>query len=221
MVGVYPYTPDALVESYVDEDRVHISLPQAFDRALPLTPEQAVALVTAGATLLAAPGAEADGPLARGLAKLAAALDAGGDAGVDVRLGEVSPSVLAVLRTALREHRQVAIDYYAYGRDELTHRVIEPHRVNADEGQWYVSAYCHLAQDDRLFRIDRVRAAELLDATFEPPADLASGGVFSPSGDDPRVELDLAPEAALGRRAVPDRVDVSSTTTAACGCGWW
>ena len=74
MVGLYPYTPDVLIELYVDDDEVHITLPQAFDRPLRLTPEQAVALVAAGSTLLTVPGADPEGPLARGLAKLSAAL---------------------------------------------------------------------------------------------------------------------------------------------------
>ncbi len=122
-------------------------------------------------------------------------LDASGSATVDVRLGDVAGDVLGTLRAGLHEHRQVAIDYYVYGRDELTHRVIEPHRVSTDQGQWYVSAYCHLAEGDRLFRIDRVRSAELLDERFDPPSDVVDDGVFSPTGDEPRVEIDLAPEA--------------------------
>ena len=195
MVGLYPYTPDVLIDLRVEDGRVEMGLPQAFHLPLSLTPEQGVALVAAGSTLLATPGADPDGPLARGLAKLAGVLDASGSAQIEVRLGDVATDVLSILRTGLHEHRQVAIDYYVYGRDELTHRIIEPHRVSTDQGQWYVSGYCHLAQGDRLFRIDRVRSAVLLDARFEPPTDLVDDGVFSPTGDEPRVELDLAPEA--------------------------
>ncbi len=196
MVGLYPYTPDVLIELYVEDGQVHITLPQAFDRPLQLTPEQAVALVAAGSTLLTVPGADPDGPLARGLAKLSAALGAtGGEASLDVRLGEVRDDVLETLRVAVRQHRQVAIDYYAYGRDTHTHRVIDPYRVTSDQGQWYAAAWCHLAADERLFRLDRISSAELLDTTFDPPADLPSESVFNPSASDPRVVIELAPEA--------------------------
>jgi proteasome accessory factor C len=194
-VGLYPYTPDVLIELRVEDGRVEIGLPQAFHLPLSLTPEQGLALVAAGSTLLATPGADLDGPLARGLAKLAGVLDASGAAAIDVRLGDVAGDVLSVLRSGLQEHRQVAIDYYVYGRDELTQRVIEPHRVSTDDGQWYVSGYCHLAEGERLFRIDRVRSAELLDVAFEPPADVVDDGVFSPRGDEPRVVIDLSPDA--------------------------
>jgi len=195
MVGLYPYTPDVLIELYVDDGRVHITLPQAFDRPLSLTPEQGLALVASGSTLLATPGADPDGPLARGLAKLSTALDAGGAAQIDVRLGSVSGGVLDVLRHALRQRRQVALEYYTYGRDELTERTVDPYRVTTDQGQWYLAAFCHQADGDRLFRVDRIRHAVLLDTTFEPPAADSIDGVFSPSGDEPRVEIDLAPEA--------------------------
>lgn len=195
MVGLYPYTPDVLIELYVEDGEVHITLPQAFDRPLQLTPEQAVALVAAGSTLLTVPGADPEGPLARGLAKLSGALGAKGDASLEVRLGEVSGDVLDTLQAAVRQHRQVAIDYYAYGRDTHTRRVIDPYRVTSDQGQWYAAAWCHLAQDERLFRLDRITRADLLAETFEPPSDLPAESVFSPSADDPRVVVELGPEA--------------------------
>ena len=151
--------------------------------------------MAAGSTLLTVPGADAAGPLARGLAKLSAAVGAGPDPGVEVRLGLASQDVLETLREATRDRRQVRIDYYAYGRDEHTQRVIDPYRVTSDEGQWYVSAYCHLAEGDRLFRVDRISAAMLLDDHFDPPADLPPESVFTPTATDPRVVIDLAPDA--------------------------
>ena len=195
MVGLYPYTPDVLIELFIDDDEVCISLPQAFDRPLSLTPEQGLALVAAGTTLLATPGADPDGPLARGLAKLSSVLDQGDSPALQVRLEDVPSAVLDVVQQGVRERRQVSLDYYAYGRDELTHRVVDPHRVTTDQGQWYLSGYCHLADGDRLFRIDRIRSAELLDSTFEAPAQALDTGTFSPAADDPRVTIDMVAEA--------------------------
>jgi proteasome accessory factor C len=196
MVGLYPYTPDVLIELSVEDGHVSVFLPLAFDRPLSLTAEQGLALVAKGSTLLATPGADPAGPLARGLAKLSTTLDAGGSAEIDVRLGPVSQGVLDTLRSALQQRRQVEIEYYAYGRDELTERIIDPSRITTDQGQWYLAAYCHSAQGDRLFRIDRIRQATLLDTTYLPPASNPIEGVFSPAGDEPRVELDLVADAA-------------------------
>jgi proteasome accessory factor C len=194
MVGLYPYTPDELVELYVDDERVHITLPQAFDRPLQLTPEQALALVAAGSSLLTVSGADPDGPLARGLAKLSAALGAEA-AGVEVRLGEAPGEVLDRLRAAADERRQVSIDYYTYGRDQHTRRTIDPYRVTSDEGQWYVSGWCHSAGAVRLFRVDRISTADVLDTRFEPPATPPPDSRFRPMVDDPRVVIDLPPDA--------------------------
>lgn len=225
LVGLYPYTPDVLVELYVDDGEVHITLPQAFDRPLQLTPEQAVALVAAGSTLLTVPGADPDGPLARGLAKLSTALGSAHEAGVEVRLGEAQEEVLETLRAAARDHRRVRIDYYAYGRDEHTQRVIDPYRVTSDEGQWYTAAYCHLAGGDRLFRLDRISAAVPLDEHFDPRADLPSESVFSPGVTDPRVVLELAPEARWVAEYYPvehveDRGDLLRVTLAVTARPW-
>ena len=77
----------------------------------------------------------------------------------------------------------------------------------ADQGQWYLEAYCHLTDDERIFRVDRIRAATLLDDTFDPPADVPALGLFRAETDTPRVTLDLASEA----RWVVDQYPVEST----------
>lgn len=196
MVGLYPFTPDQLVEVVVDDDRVWIHYAEYFARPLRLTTEQALALVTASSSLLSVQGADADGPLARGLAKVAATLGVVPGSELDVDLGQAPAEALARVRTALAEHRQLDIEYYAYGRDELTARTVDPYRLTNSEGQWYVLAWCHRAEGERLFRVDRMRTVQLLDTTFEPPVALPDVSVFEPQPDDPRVTLRLAPTAA-------------------------
>lgn len=195
LCGLYPYTPDELVEVVVEEDRVWIRYADFFSRPLRLTPEQGLALVAAGASLLAVPGADPEGPLARGLAKLAGVLGVAPDEALEVSLGNASEETLDLLQRAVRDHRQVEIDYYAYGRDERTNRVVDPHRVYADQGQWYVAGWCHRAGGDRVFRVDRISGAVVLDATFDPPDEQPELAVYRARSDDPRVVLDLAPAA--------------------------
>ncbi len=109
----------------------------------------------------------------------------------------------------------MAIDYYAYGRDTHTHRVVDPYRVTSDQGQWYAAAWCHLAGDERLFRLDRISTAELLDTTFDPRDDLPPESVFSPSTEDPRVVIELAPEA----RWVAEQYPTEGSRRAGGGAG--
>jgi proteasome accessory factor C len=203
LVGLPPYTPDALIDVVQEGDRVWIHFADVFDAPQRLTPDQAVALLTAGASVLALPGGDTDGALARGVAKLAAVLGVDANQVLDVDLGLGGAEVLDVLRTAVAEHRRVHLDYYSYGRDARTERDVDPYLVHAEDGSLYVLGYCHLAKAERRFRVDRIASASLLEATFAPPAVSAPVGVFQPDADDPRVVLDLAPSAAWVADAYP------------------
>ena len=191
LCGLYPFTPDTLIEVDLAQGRVWIRYAEVFARPLRLTPAEGLAVVAAGSALLAAPGADPGGPLARGLAKLAAVLGVDPDEVVDVELGTAPPEVLETVQQAAADRRQVEIEYYSYGRDEWTERVIDPHRVFGSAGEWYVAAYCHNVSDDRLFRVDRIRRATVLDTTFKARKNEAAPGVFSPRAGDPVVVLEL------------------------------
>jgi len=196
MVGIHPFTPDELIDVVIEDDRVWIRLqPGAFLRPLRLTPQQGLALVASGASLLAVPGTDPAGPLARGLSKLAAVLGIDDPDRLGVDLGNVADDVMDVLRNGVARRRQVELDYYAYGRDERSVRIVDPYLVFADQGQWYLSAWCHQADDERLFRVDRIRSARELGTGFDPPSEVPAPIVFHPRGDDPRVTLELGPDA--------------------------
>ncbi len=146
--------------------------------------------------MLALPGADPDGSLARGVAKLAAVLGVDADQVLEVDLGGSDPQILATLRQAVQEHRRVHLDYWSYGRDTRTERDVDPYLVQAEDGALYLLAHCHRAGGERRFRVDRINEAELLEASFDPPAAAATPArVFQADADDPRVTLRLAPEA--------------------------
>ena len=191
MCGLHPFTPDTLIEVSMEEGRVWIRYADYFSRPLRLTPAEGLFLVAAGTALLSVPGADPDGPLARGLAKLSAALGVDPDEAIGVELGRAAPHVLDTLREAAARHLQAKIDYYSYGRDAWARRVVEPERVFNAAGQWYVDAWCHRAVGDRIFRVDRIRAATLLDTTFEPRRRPPSTQTYAPQPDDPVVVLEV------------------------------
>lgn len=196
LCGVHPFTPDTLIDVVVDEGRVWIRFAEYFSRPLRLTPAEGLALVAAGRALLSLPGADPDGPLARGLAKLAAVLGVDPDEAVGVELGTAPAEVLAALQQASAARRRVEIEYYSYGRDAWARRVVDPHRVFAAAGQWYVAGWCHRAGGGRIFRVDRVRSATVLDAPFDPPAEPPQPPLYQPRPGDPAVVLELEPAAA-------------------------
>ena len=203
LVGLPPYTPDALIDVVQEGERVWIHFADVFDAPQRLTPEQAVALLTAGASVLALPGADPESALARGVAKLAQVLGVDATQVLDIDLGPGGADVLDVVRAGVDQHRRVHLDYYSYGRDARTERDVDPYVVHAEDGALYVLGYCHRAGAERRFRVDRIASARLLDEPFAPPAGPVAGGVFEPDADDPRVVLDLAPSAAWVVDAYP------------------
>ena len=195
LCGLYPYTPDVLIETDIADGRVWIRYAEYFSRPLRLTPDEGLALVAKARTLLAVPGSDRSGPLARGLAKLARVVGVDPEEALEIEINPVAPEVIDLMRRAVSEHRQVEMEYYSFGRDSAASRVIDPYSVFAASGQWYVSAFCHTVYDERLFRLDRVRDATALDATFAAPAVTPDLTVYEPQPGDPRVELELEPGA--------------------------
>jgi proteasome accessory factor C len=207
LCGLHPYTPDLLIEAALVDGRVFIQYADYFSRPLRLTAPEALSLVAAASTLLSAPGTESDGPLARGLAKLAAITGGAGEA-IDVDLGAAEPAMLATMRDAAEKGVQVEVDYYAFGRDELTQRTIEPDAVFSNGGQWYVRAYCHQAIDQRTFRVDRILSAHLTERPRSGPNAVGAPTLFDRPGATGDVTLDLAP----GAHWVVEQYPIKSTT---------
>lgn len=196
LCGVYPFTPDTLIEVDVANGRVWIRFADYFRAPLRLTPPEGLALVAAGSVLLAVPGADAGGALARALAKVETVLGVGPGESFDVELAAVRQPVLDAVRQGADQHYQVEISYYSFGRDGHSERSVDPWRVFNHAGQWYVDGWCHLAGAERLFRVDRIGAATLTDRPFSPPVRARSTeAVFNPDATDPVTVLDLAPPA--------------------------
>jgi proteasome accessory factor C len=173
-----------------------VHYPLSFDRPLRLTAAEALALLAAGQVVLQAPGADPEGPLARALGKVARSLGVDPAAQVEVQLSEASQQTFRQLDRAIQERRQVEIDYYAYNRDERSTRVIDPYRLWSNLGAWYVLGWCHRASGERTFRLDGIVGLRALDTSFEPPTERPTTAIYEPSPDDPRVTIDLEPEAS-------------------------
>jgi proteasome accessory factor C len=196
MVGVPPYTPDQLIDVEFDGDRVSVNLGSYFQRPLRLTNQQALALVAAGQSLVSVPGTDPEGPLARGLEKLATALQVDPAEAMAVHLGDAGTETLARLRAASEAGRRVRIDYYSFGRDERSRRDVDPHRIWAEGGGWYLAGWCHKAEGPRVFRLDRIAEVEVLDDAVSTMPEAGETATFSPTATDASVTLDLDPESA-------------------------
>ena len=140
-------------------------------RPMRLDSTQAAALAVALRTLRDGSTAEVvaviDGILAKiedasseaGSALIAAAEERNADRAT--RVGQLK----AQLNGAIAANRQVRISYYVPARDEMTTRRVEPQALVERDGHSYLDAWCHAAEAQRLFRIDRIDDVAVLDDT--------------------------------------------------------
>lgn len=197
MCGVYPFTPDVLIDVNIADGRVWISMADYFRRPLRLNPQEALALVSAGRAFLEVPGADPDGALATALEKLENVLGVGPGEALEVELAEVAAGVLVTLREAVADRRKTRIGYYSFGRDGHSTRVVHPWQVFNSAGQWYLSGWCENVSAARTFRLDRITSIESLPETFgsAPPQPVGTPAPYSPDPADARWVLDLDPPA--------------------------
>ncbi|WP_131742226.1 helix-turn-helix transcriptional regulator [Actinomadura roseirufa] len=143
-------------------------------RTLPplnFTPAEAVAVAVA---LARAGGSPFSRSARTALHKIVAAMSAGDGATAREladRIRFVGPpdgeaaapvSVPAVLEEAMSARRVVRLGYVDAGGSE-TERDVEPLAFTAVRLRWYLLGWCRLRDESRVFRIDRVRRAALLD----------------------------------------------------------
>jgi proteasome accessory factor C len=178
---------------------IRVSNADYLKRPLKLDSSEASALIVALRALREGSDDSVRPIVDRALGKLEAAAGDGAAlaAQVDITMTQQDVTVNQLrdrLAQAVADRRQVKLDYYVPARDESTERVVDPIRVVTAEGNTYLDAWCHLAEDQRLFRLDRISSAEVLDSTIErhdvAPRDLAQG-LFQPSPEDTLVTLRL------------------------------
>lgn len=192
---------DVDIEALDDEGIVHIDNADYLDRPLRLDTDEAVALIVALRTLRDVGGAQERAAVDRALAKLEAAAGdsvAAADQ-VEVTLEDTDAAINEPVHRALNEQRRLRIDYLVPARDESTRRDVDPLRLIVSEGHRYLDAWCYRAQGQRLFRLDRIGSAEVLDEPASPPAEAEPrdprGGLFRPTEDQLLATVDLQPTA--------------------------
>ncbi|HET9260667.1 MAG TPA: WYL domain-containing protein [Acidimicrobiia bacterium] len=191
--GLPGYGPGDLMEAYMDEDEVVIDAADFFAKAPRLTPTEALGLLVAGLTLIGS--GEASPELTSAVRKLTKAVMPEAEKTLTVDVLDETKNV-GVLREAAGKQQVVHISYRSVAKEEMTERDIEPWSVFATLGRWYVLGHCRLVDDQRTFRIDRIRQLEVLDETFERPVAVPEPGVgYSPSEGDIECVIDLEPSA--------------------------
>jgi len=91
---------------------------------------------------------------------------------LDVPLTRTEPvgKVIMALGIAIQAQRQVWICHRSR-KGESSGRLVDPYGLVYRAGFWYLVGYCHLRQDLRTFRVDRVETTEERKTTFVRPVE--------------------------------------------------
>jgi proteasome accessory factor C len=174
------------VYAQVDDDAVHVIREvygDRFVRPARLSPLEAKALLWALEFIGDRLPIDSDNALGSARKKIEAAI--GEENLPPIELGRVQTAnadVAAAVSRAIREDRVLEIEYWTESRGTITERTIEPHMLVNARDAWYVVAFCRRADDQRTFRLDRLRSARVLKETFERRPEMTAGP-YQPWGD--------------------------------------
>ena len=223
LCGLPGYGPGDLIDVDLQEDRIYIRMADYFAAPLRLTPAEGLALYAGGEAIAALPGMEQAGSLRSALSKLGRALgteslDDVGSSAIEVRFEKSPAHHLEVIQEALSERKQVEIEYRSASRGELTTRAVDPWGLIAATGRWYLVGLDHLSDEERMFRIDRIKESRLTEDDAEAPAEFDAErykGAFVGREGQPVLRMEISPDAA---RWFEDYYPVKSAADA--GDGW-
>ncbi|MFP7493874.1 YafY family protein [Terribacillus saccharophilus] len=100
---------------------------------------------------------------------------------LEVISGLSSPSMepsLKELEQAVADGYSVKILYHKSGENHLNYRVVDPYRIIYWNNKWYVIGFCHLRDDIRSFRVDRMEGIMLTGNKFNRPENFSARDFF-------------------------------------------
>jgi proteasome accessory factor C len=198
--GLPGHGPGDLIDLSFEGDTVTVTYDAGMSRPLRLTADEALALTVALRALADIPGLAERDAVERALAKVESAAGDAAQAAASIAVRvETSAGTLALVQQALDAGRALHLHYYTATRDASTERDVDPMRLLIVGGRSYLEAWCRSAEAVRLFRIDRIDGARVLDEPSRPPSHARprelTGGVFQPSPEHTAVSLELSGSA--------------------------
>lgn len=189
MCGLPGYSPGDLIDFDFEGDTVEVTFSAGVDRPLRLTSTEATGILVALRSLVDVPGMVDPEAARSAIAKIESA--AGSQrAGVEESVPQETGAAAAV-RAAVRDARALTLEYYSASRDSLTTRTVDPIRVVLIGDNSYLEAWCRTAEAVRMFRFDRIVAAEGLEDASAPPSPAVQArtdtSLFDPDTADPSL----------------------------------
>lgn len=198
VTGTPGYLPFDLIDfdaTAYERGVVRLTEARGLTRPLRLGGREAVALVAALRAMEEALGPALDDERAAVLrSALGKVTAAAGDAAaaIDVQLSAAtSPAIAAAIGEAVARRRRLRIRYVD-ARDVTSDRDVDPVRLVTQDDRSYLLAWCRRSGGERLFRLDRVVLADVLDEPAEEHALPPRADVFQPGPEGDLVTLHLA-----------------------------
>ncbi|GLC89687.1 helix-turn-helix transcriptional regulator [Lysinibacillus piscis] len=85
---------------------------------------------------------------------------------------------LKELEQAVADEYSVKILYHKSGEKQLNYRLVDPYRIIYWNNKWYVIGFCHLRNDIRSFRVDRIESLMLTENKFNRPENFSARDFF-------------------------------------------
>lgn len=194
MCGLPGYSPGDLIDFDFEGDTVEVTFSAGVDRPLRLTSTEATGILVALRSLVDVPGMVDPEAARSAIAKIESAAGTQRAALEESGSGESVPQetgAAAAVRAAVRDARALTLEYYSASRDSLTTRTVDPIRVVLIGDNSYLEAWCRTAEAVRMFRFDRIVAAERLADPSAPPSPAVQAGtdtsLFDPDTADPSL----------------------------------
>lgn len=85
----------------------------------------------------------------------------------DPRYENIGSNALSEIQLAITNFNYTEINYRKANDPDITFRKIEPCAIYSIDRKWILVAWCHLRNDYRAFRIDRIQHFQILSEKFE------------------------------------------------------
>lgn len=101
------------------------------------------------------------------------------------------PNAMEILFNGIAERKQVYLEYRSFAAEGAKARYIEPVGVFHQNNHWYINGFCHLRNEYRQFRTDRISAIAQTDIPFtREHTDVYE--VIPPHPEHPKLRVVLA-----------------------------
>jgi len=85
---------------------------------------------------------------------------------------EYAAGIFSTIIEGLMNNVRIGMEYYVPERDQITERILSPTELFFDEGGWYLTGLCHMRNEKRTFRLDRIHGISLLEEVNQLKSDL-------------------------------------------------